>query len=183
MYIDIPGYNINGGTIQADIITTLERPDIVILNRSEKIITLFELTVSFEKNADAANIRKNTKYVDLCSDIRNNGWNVECIPFEIGSRGHINNRNKITIAETLKKNRILIQKKQLYQDICKISLLCSFSIFQAHCQPVWQSPHTSTHDPVCTAALWEPTDFQKGLFGAIARQYYLLCIFKLKIQS
>ena len=83
MYIDIPGYNINGGTIQGDITTTLERPDIVILNRSEKIITLFELTVSFEKNADAANIRKTTKYVDLCSDIRNNGWNVECIPFEI----------------------------------------------------------------------------------------------------
>ena len=83
MYIDIPGYNINGGTIQADIITTLERPGIAILNRSEEIITLFELTVSFEKNADAANIRKTTKYVDLCSDIRNNGWNVECIPFEI----------------------------------------------------------------------------------------------------
>jgi hypothetical protein len=140
LYIDIPGHKINGGTIPADVLTTLERPDIVILNRQEKKIILFELTVSFEKNADAANLRKTTKYVDLSSDIRKNGWKVECIPFEIGSRGHINNRNKLTIYETLKKNNIFIQKKQLYQDISKISLLCSFSIFQAHCQPVWQSP-------------------------------------------
>ena len=48
LYIDIPGHKINGGTIPADILTTLERPDIVILNRQEKKITLFELTVSFE---------------------------------------------------------------------------------------------------------------------------------------
>ena len=69
IYIDIPGHKINGGTIPADVLTTLERPDIVILNRSEKKITLFELTVSFEKNADAENLRKTTKYVDISSDI------------------------------------------------------------------------------------------------------------------
>ena len=140
LYIDIPGHKINGGTIPADILTTLERPDIVIIIRSEKKIVLFELTVSFEKNADAANLRKSTKYVDLSSDISKNGWNVECVPFEIGSRGHINNRNKKNILETLKKHNIHITKKQMLQDLCKISLLCSFSIFQAHCQPVWQSP-------------------------------------------
>ena len=138
--MDILGHKINGGTILDDVLPTLERPDIVILNRTDKKITLFELTVSFEKNADAANLRKKTKYVDLSSDIIGNGWNVDCVPFEIGSRGHINRRNKITILDTLKKNKIFIQKKKLYQDISKISLLCSFSIFQAHCQPVWQSP-------------------------------------------
>ena len=49
IYTDIPGHSINGGTIPADILTTLQRPDIVIINRSEKRITLFELTVSFER--------------------------------------------------------------------------------------------------------------------------------------
>ena len=49
IYRDIPGHSINGGTIPADILTTLQRPDIVIINRSEKRITLFELTVSFER--------------------------------------------------------------------------------------------------------------------------------------
>ena len=140
IYIDIPGHKINGGTIPADILPTLERPDIVIINRSEKKIVLFELTVSFEKNADAANLRKSTKYIDLVSDIKKIGWHVECIPFEVGSRGHINNRNKNIIFETLKKHKIYVNKKQMLQDLSKISLLCSFSIFQAHCQPAWQSP-------------------------------------------
>ena len=58
IYSDLPKYSINGGTIPGDIITTLQRPDIVIINRPEKTLTVFEFTVGFEKNADAANARK-----------------------------------------------------------------------------------------------------------------------------
>jgi hypothetical protein len=140
IYTDIPGHSINGGTIPADILTTLQRPDIVIINRSEKKITLFELTVSFEKNADAAHARKTLSYLDLISDLKERGWSAENVPFEVGSRGHINNRNKLSITNVFKKHKIQFQKKSLFQDISKISLLCSFAIFQAHCQPVWQSP-------------------------------------------
>ena len=60
IYTDIPGLSINGGTIPADIITTGQRPDIVLINRKEKQIALLELTVSFEKNIDSANIRKSS---------------------------------------------------------------------------------------------------------------------------
>jgi hypothetical protein len=140
IYTDIPGHTINGGTIPAYILTTLQRPDIVIINRTEKKITLFELTVSFEKNEDAAHARKTLSYLDLISDLKARGWSAENIPFEIGSRGHINSRNKISISSVMKKNKIKILKKSLFQNISKISLLCSFAIFQAHCQPVWQSP-------------------------------------------
>ena len=140
VYTDIPGQSINGGTIPADILTTSERPDIVIIDRAEKKILLFELTVSFEKNIDAAHARKASKYLDLTSDLRTKGWRVECVPFEIGSRGHISQRNKNSIFDTMKKFKIKIQKKTLIQELSKISLLCSFLIFQAHCQPSWQSP-------------------------------------------
>ena len=59
MFADISGHQINGGSIPADIITTSQRPDIVILNRKTKYISLFELSVCFEKNAESANfIRK-----------------------------------------------------------------------------------------------------------------------------
>ena len=58
IYIDIRGHQINGGTKQPDIATTGQRPDVAILNRKEKKIVLFELTVSFEKNADSANAKK-----------------------------------------------------------------------------------------------------------------------------
>ena len=86
MYTDLPEYSCNGGTIPADIIQTLQRPDIVLINRVEKSITLMELTVSFEKNIESANIKKTLRYRDLTSDLRNNCWQAECIAFEIGSR-------------------------------------------------------------------------------------------------
>jgi hypothetical protein len=61
IYTDIPGLSINGGTIPADIITTGQRPDIVLINRKEKQIALLELTVIFEKNIDSVNIRKSSR--------------------------------------------------------------------------------------------------------------------------
>ena len=140
IYSDLPGHSFNGGTIPGDILTTLQIPDIVIINRLDKKIVLFELTVSFEKNADSANSRKTLSYLDLTADLKKRGWSAECVPFEIGSRGHINNRNKTSISNVFKKHKIKFNKKTLFQNLSKISLLCSFSIFQAHCQPVWQSP-------------------------------------------
>ena len=137
IHTDIPGHSINGGTTPANILATLQRPDIVIINRSEKRIKLFELTVSFEKNADAAHARKTLSYIDLIYDLKERGWSAENVPFEIGSRGHINNRNKISITNVFKKHKIQFQKKSLFQDISQISLLCSFSIFQAHCTATW----------------------------------------------
>ena len=65
---DLPGLNMNGGTIPTDIITTQLKPDLVILSRSEKSIFLLELTCSFETNIEAANIRKMTRYSALKSD-------------------------------------------------------------------------------------------------------------------
>ena len=119
---------------------TGQRPDIIIINRTEKKIVLFELTVSFEKNAESANLRKSRRYMDLTSDLVQKGWHAENIPFEIGSKGHIDSRNKTSILSVMKKYSIKIQKKSFIEDISKISLLSSFAIFQAHCQPSWQSP-------------------------------------------
>ena len=140
VHADIPGHSINGGTLPPDIITTTQRPDIVLINRQEKKIALFELTVSFEKNAEAANLRKTRRYMDLTSDLKKKGWAAENKPFKIGSRGHIDTRNKTSILSTMKKYNIKFKKQTFIQDISKISLLCSFAIFQAHCQPSWQSP-------------------------------------------
>ena len=138
IYTDIPGKSINGGTIPADIITTGQRPDIVLFNRLEKKIALLELTVSFEKNIASANIRKSSRYFNLTKDIVDQGWSAQCVPFEIGSRGHITKKNKIDINNILSQFNIKIPKKNLYENLSKISLLCSFSIFQAHCQPTSQ---------------------------------------------
>ena len=70
----------NGGTIPADIVPTSLRPDVVIVNRKEKSIELMELTCSFEKNIDSANLRKQTNYLDLKTDIEEAGWNTNLVP-------------------------------------------------------------------------------------------------------
>ena len=61
LYTDLPEQSCNGGTIPADIIQTLQRPDIVLINRLEKSITLMELTVSFEKKHRVSKYRENPK--------------------------------------------------------------------------------------------------------------------------
>ena len=137
---DLPSLWLNGGTIPPDILSTSFRPDLVILNRSEKKIELLELTCSFEKNIDMANLRKAKKYNDLKMDLEGVGWTVQLIPFEVGSRGQITKRNKEALINVLKRNQIKLKNSQLFKDMSKISLLCSYSIFQAHCVLMWRDP-------------------------------------------
>ena len=60
VYADLPGLDLNGSTIPPDILVTLSRPDLVIINRSLKTVYLLELTCSFERNIVAAHQRKST---------------------------------------------------------------------------------------------------------------------------
>ena len=127
-------------TIPPDILTTRFTPDLVIINRSQKKIELLELTCSFEKNIESAHIRKAKKYNDLKVDLERVGWVVQLIPFEVGSRGQITKRNKESLINVFKRNQIKVKNNQLFKDLSKISLLCSYSVFQAHCVPMWRDP-------------------------------------------
>jgi hypothetical protein len=73
IYADIPNQTLNGATVPPDVLVTTQRPDLVILNRDTKTIDILELTISFEKNIEAANARKSARYEDLCSDLRSTG--------------------------------------------------------------------------------------------------------------
>ena len=140
VYADIPGLDINGSTIPPDILVTLSRPDLVIINRSLKHVYLLELTCSFERNILAAHQRKSTKYTSLKNDIESAGYSCFLIPFEIGSRGHITRGNRINIVNTFIQNKINTNAHKCIKQLSKISLLCSFSIFHAYQQPSWRSP-------------------------------------------
>ena len=73
---DLPNHQINADTIPADILATSQRPDIVIIKRKEKKISIFELSISFERNIDSANICKSLKYINLAEDLKNEGWDT-----------------------------------------------------------------------------------------------------------
>ena len=140
IYADIQGYKTNGGTIPANILCTLERPDIVFVEKTSKQIVLLELTCSFESNIETANSRKKLKYQDLKTDLEAQHYTVTLIPFEVGSRGQVTKRNRTALENIFRTNRIKLKTGQLFKDMSKIALLCSFSIFHAREQPTWQSP-------------------------------------------
>jgi len=74
------------------------------------------------------------------SDLVKAGWTTGLTPFEIGSRGYVTKRNFSTITQITKKVPLPIKYKKFITGLSQISLLCSFSIFQARCQPTWQDP-------------------------------------------
>lgn len=140
VYADIPGLDMNGCTIPPDILVTLSRPDLVLINRSEKTVHVLELTCSFERNILAAHQRKTTKYTSLKSDIENAGYKCLMVPFEIGSRGHVTKENRANIIHAFITNKINSNAIKCIKQLSKISLLCSFCIFHAYKQPSWRSP-------------------------------------------
>ena len=146
VYFDLEGKTINGSTIPADIVTTNSRPDLVVINRgvSPTKVYLYELTVSYERNLEGANEHKRNKYAPLVDDIEENGYKCFCVCFEIGSRGYINNRNKLALGGLLKLTNSNTKFTNFYKNISKISLLCSFSIFLARNEPEWISPRYLT---------------------------------------
>ena len=131
IYADFPGHQLDGGTIPPDIITTSQRPDIVLIDRYQKQITLFELMCSFERNENSANRKKVLKYHGFSSDLEQNGWKSKNIPFEVGSRVQITFRNKASIHSVIKDFNLKLCTNKLFSELGEISLLCSFSIFQA----------------------------------------------------
>ena len=142
VYADLPGWMINNSTIPQHIITSSQRPDLVIVDQSRKIVSLLELTCSFERETNFTNAhnRKLERYAALTSDIENRGFTVNLLPFEIGSRGLIRNQTKSDLLLCLKSQHSYKIGTKFFKDISKMALLCSFSIYHSGQDPVWVDP-------------------------------------------
>ena len=116
------------------------RPDLVIVNRKTKQISLLELTCCFEGNEKAAQLRKTNKYTYLKLDLEDKGYSVDLVPFEIGSRGHVTSENTMNLINIFVKHKIKTNVKVMCKQLGKISILCTFAIFHAFQQPSWVSP-------------------------------------------
>ncbi len=140
MYADLDGYLINGGTIPQDIIATIDRPDIVLVDRAGREITIGELTVPFERNIDEAHKRKIEKYSSLKSDIEDNGYTCNVLCFEIGSHGFIPKATKQCIHGLMVKYNSKCKFLKCHMNnIRKFVILASYIIFNARKEPVWTS--------------------------------------------
>ena len=83
---------------------------------------------------------KCNRYASLKLDLEDLGYKVNLVPFEITSLGHVTKGNKHELSKVFKENSIKVNGKQLMQDMAKISLLCSYSIFHAHQEDTWTEP-------------------------------------------
>ena len=140
LYADLPEFWLNGRTFPPDVLCTPLRPDLVLINRKTRSIELLELTCSFECNIESAHLRKTRNYNDLKTDLQKENWNVFLVPFEVGSRGLMTKRNRESLISVFKRNRTKLKHTLLFKELAKISLLCSYAIFQAHCVHTWQDP-------------------------------------------
>ena len=147
LYCDLEGLQApGGGSIPADIMTQAQRPDLVILDRSvpgRHRIALVELTCPWDTDAKRAEERKASRYAGLKTALSNEGWDCSLYMIEVGARGHILKSVKDRLRSLFRAwvpagHRSGIA--QMMKDVSRISLVCSFSIFQARNDPVWFSP-------------------------------------------
>ena len=138
VYADIQGETINGGTIPPFVIPTQQKPDICFIDTLKKLVILFELTVPFETNIDAAHQRKEDRYAGLTHDVEKAGWKCTLICVEIGSRGLITPQNKVRMKEMLKLCNSKIKYPHMREEILKTVLFGSYVIFNGKSEPSWQ---------------------------------------------
>ena len=126
IYADVDGAKVNGGTIPPDMVTTIQRPDLVIIdsNTSPTSVFLVELTIPFTRNIESANAKKRLRYEFLTIDIEAAGYKCSNMPLEVGSRGHITSRNRETLTFLCHKFKIR-KYQQVIKSCSKMVLLFS----------------------------------------------------------
>jgi hypothetical protein len=112
-------------------------PDLCVFCPNEKKLFIIELTVSFELNIHKAHAYKFDKYSPLVSDIESNGFTVELIPVEIGSRGYLSKDNNDRLRCIHKSMKVAVPFKQFRLNIVKLAIISSFVIHHAKTEPMW----------------------------------------------
>ena len=79
--IDLEG----GYTFPTHISPTDLRPDIVWWDDNDKVVVMVELTIPFETSFEAAAERKESKYEELVTAARRNGFDTTLITIEVES--------------------------------------------------------------------------------------------------
>ena len=93
---------------------------------------MVELTCPWDTDAKRAEERKTARYADLKDELNNQGWDCGLYLIKIGARGHIVKSVKDRLRSLF---RAWAGIGQMIKDVSRISLVCSFAIFQARNDP------------------------------------------------
>lgn len=134
LLVDLPGENF---IFPPEIFATAERPDVVIWSLKAKRVILIELTCPAEEGIEAAQVRKQARYMELMESIRNNTpWNPSLLTVEVGARGFIAISTQQVFQKLgLKKQDISLLLKRLSATVAR----CSHTILLAANSKTWDT--------------------------------------------
>ena len=111
----------------------------VIINKKEPKVSIFELTVPSEQRIEISNKLKSDKYQHFITDITSH--TVTVTPFEIGSHtGYISTQNKKNLADLHKFCKKDIKLKTFIQNISAVTILSSYYLFNCRNDANWDNP-------------------------------------------
>jgi hypothetical protein len=136
VYCNLEGLQAPGGeSIPALVMAQTQRPDLVILNRSDHgrhRISLNQLTCPWDTDADKARDHKISRYADLKEELSNQGWDCGLYMIEVRAWGHISKLVKDRLWSSFRSWVPPGHRSSVVQMIkyaSWTSLVCSFSIF------------------------------------------------------
>ena len=140
LYCDLPSSSHHYGARIPLIDTSIQRPDIILVDHTLKSIILGELTCPSEDRCSASHTEKFNKYVSLAKEYSDLGFTVSNMPFEISSRG-IACESSITFLCSIgiKKKQV----KTIINSLCRKATDCSYNIFCARDNISWNPSHPS----------------------------------------
>ena len=136
-YVDLEGHQTQaGGTIPPEVTVSTLKPDIVVIDNKQKLVTIFELTVPGENRISEAHRLKSEKYQHFYTDIKSH--KVSVLPFEIGSHTGFISRDNIKTLQILHQHcKKDIKLKQFKKNISSIAVLSSYFIFNCRNESEW----------------------------------------------
>ena len=121
-------------TIPEDILLTEQRPDLTIINRKIKQITLVELSVCWDQDNAQARARKEIRYEQLIAELEERRWTTSLVTLEIGSRGFSSNSTASALKSLFPLKRI---RATILTKMNQIAINCSHKLFQERSNQHW----------------------------------------------
>ena len=118
-----------------EILATPLRPDIVLWSAMSRVVVRVELTCCAEESMRDAQLRKETKYTELLSEInQTNVWKASLWTLEIGARGLVGLSTHRTF---VRLGFTSAQAKALCKKLSTVVVRCPYAVVQAHNNLAW----------------------------------------------
>ena len=139
VFADLPGFQTEaGGTIPPNIAVQSQKPDLVIISKKKKEISMFELTVPYEHNIHIRHREKTDRYAHFKTDIQN--YKITSEAFEIGARGYISSENKGRLKQIYNMCNKDMKYRKFEETICSMAMDGSQYIYLSRKEKEWHTP-------------------------------------------